>query len=198
MKNCIHYERIVLAKQFYNSNGFKYIDLPWTCTRMATNITLPVGFNAFSLTGQNPFPFMNSDLVGSGEQSFLQMMINDALPEGRYCGITPCFRDEIEDEIHGKYFLKLELIDTRKFKTEEMKASALHLMIKMAENFHKKWIKCIKVEIEKMSYDLLEKTSRVEVGSYKAMMNSGFEWICGTGLAEPRLSIVERETKLKK
>ena len=50
--------------------------------------------------------------MASAEQSFLELFLNKKIEYGRYCGITPCFRDETVDYLHNNFFMKVELIDT--------------------------------------------------------------------------------------
>ena len=91
---------------FYNASGWKQIDLDWTVENKISSITKPLDKKSFFID--------EKELVASGEQSFLQLMNDNKLKPGRYCGITPCFRDDEEDYLHSKYFMKVELIDTLK------------------------------------------------------------------------------------
>ena len=92
------------ALNFYNAACWKHIDLEWTVDSEASSSTKPSDKQSFFLG--------EKELVASGEQSFIQLMKEDKLKPGRYCGITPCFRDDEIDYLHSKYFMKVELIDT--------------------------------------------------------------------------------------
>jgi len=127
------------AREYYEEQGFKYVDVPWAVSRKAILLTRPPHITAepMSMTsgGMDFYP------VASAEQSFLQMQM-DALAAapsacqcsfafpmsaeamakhieavhsrritGSYCAITPCFRNEPKlDDQHQPYFLKCELI----------------------------------------------------------------------------------------
>jgi hypothetical protein len=93
------------ALDFYKALGYKYIEVPWLVRNEVTEVTRHEGAENFGVPA--------GDLVGSAEQSFIQMMMDGQLPPGRYCTISPCFRDEpVLDDLHQKHFMKLELIDT--------------------------------------------------------------------------------------
>ena len=98
------YKNISDSIKYYKSKGFTYIEAPWTVEKEVSAITKP--------KEKNDFFVKDKVLVGSGEQSFLQMIKNNHLKLGAYVCVTPCFRDEEEDETHKTYFLKTELIDT--------------------------------------------------------------------------------------
>src|SRR4051812_16678582 len=99
----IDYGLIAAALDYYKFCGFKEIDVPWTVSREITEMTKPVACKAFKTD--------LGDLVGSGEQGFMQMMKDGKLRDGRYVCCTPCFRDEINlNKFKKNYFLKVELI----------------------------------------------------------------------------------------
>ena len=58
--------------------------------------------------------------MASGEQSFLYLYLKNFLPKGKYQTVTPCFREEVFDETHTKYFMKNELIITDNVNKEEL------------------------------------------------------------------------------
>jgi len=170
----INWQRLMSAITYYNANGYKYIDLDWTVDKTTTIITKPLD--------KKDFFIYDKALVASGEQSFLQMIKDNKLPIGKYCGITPCFRDEIVDDLHSNYFMKVELIDTL-----EPNINGLNKMIKCAKLFFEEFIETRTIELADELYDI-ESLSGIELGSYGTRTYKNIEWVFGTGLAEPRLT----------
>lgn len=134
--------------------------------------------------------------VGSGEQSFIQLMKENKLSEGKFMCLTPCYREEsVLDDTHLKMFMKLELIDYRykwsqrdDFMAENL--VALSDMLLNVDNFYKNNISAYdKIEIIKSDanqYDIL--INDFEVGSYGIRETSYGQFIYGTGLALPRFN----------
>jgi hypothetical protein len=184
--NNINWRRLMSAMVFYNVEGFKYIDLDWTIPSNISEITKPEISKDVFIDGKA--------LVGSAEQSFLDMFINRNLEKGRYCGITPCFRDDIVDEIHNKYFIKVELIDTLNVNIESLmdiinkckRFFGMHCKPQVVEVKNEYKNKCN----DSNTYDIIDSKSGIELGSYGIREYNGFKWIFATGLAEPRLSKV--------
>lgn len=174
----INWKRLYEAIDFYDKNGYKYVDLDWCVSEEASNITKPLGKRAFFID--------DKELVASGEQSFLDMILCDELSYGKYCGITPCFRDEeVLDNIHQKYFMKVELIDT-----ENCNRNGLDNMMNIAMDFYKKHLNVELLKLEDLMYDIIDSKNKIELGSYGFRTYKDIKWIYGTGLAEPRLSKV--------
>jgi len=179
---------------FYQLNGFKYINTPWLISETINNITKPV-------EKQN-FYIKNETLVGSGEQSFIQLMANKTITDGNYITCTPCFRDEQTDDIHKTYFIKSELIMIGKECNPNIINDNLHKMINIALTFFQQYlqVKIIKTgeqpnsDEQPNSFDIIETTTETELGSYgireykNSDLDYDFKWIYGTACAEPRLS----------
>jgi hypothetical protein len=178
----INWKRLMSAITYYNTCGFKFIDLDWTVDIETSAITKPLY--------KKDFFIYNKALVASGEQSFLQMIIDGKLAPGKYCGITPCFRDEIPDELHSNWFMKVELIDIL-----YPNKGGLDNMISCAELFYKDFIKIKTIEIGNNLYDI-ESNSGIELGSYGIRKTIVGDYVFGTGLAEPRLSIALKNENL--
>jgi hypothetical protein len=124
-------------------------------------------------------------LVASAEQSFLYQYLKGFLPPGRFQAITPCFRDERFDVLHGRYFMKNELIITDSVAEEDLLG-----MIDVARRFFKKE-SGYAVDVSKISENTYDMSiNGVEVGSYGIRRCEYLEWIYGTGCAEPRFSQV--------
>lgn len=187
----IDYNKIVQAEDFYEKLGYKKVDAPWLCFDEAYLATKP------SDAGQN-FSTFAGNLVASGEQSFLQMMMNGIEIKKAQC-TTPCFRDEaVQDELHHQYFMKTELINT------DISKKNFTQMIKDACEFywHKQHIDLQIVEFTKNIYeplvDIVGYKSGIELGSYGLRTYKNFKWFFGTGVAEPRLSqVIEKEKFFK-
>jgi hypothetical protein len=177
--NNINWSRLVSALNFYNASGWKQIDLDWTVDSDVSLSTKPSDKQSFFLG--------EKELVASGEQSFLQLIKEGKLSSGRYCGITPCFRDDEEDYLHSKYFMKVELIDTL-----NVNMKSLEEIINSAKGFFSTFLD---VRVEKIGedlYDIVDAKTGFELGSYGIREYDNLKWIFGTGLAEPRLSKVLR------
>jgi hypothetical protein len=90
----------------YTHLGYQLIEVPWLVDQQAIDVTLPPGATPFTVSGCGEL----NQLVGSAEQSFIYLALQGKLLPGKYQALTPCFRDDKEDELHHKYFMKLELI----------------------------------------------------------------------------------------
>ena len=202
------------AREYYEEQGFKYVDVPWAVSRKAILLTRPPHITAepMSMTagGMDFYP------VASAEQSFLQMQmdaVNAGSPiTGSYCAITPCFRNEPKlDEQHQPYFLKCELISWVPIdgKLSEQVAQ-MHHMIDTARQFFEDEgleVECVPnpegmhdpIGVNGQAFDVVSFRTNVEVGSYGIREHASVgRWIYGTGIAEPRFSyalIVEEAAK---
>jgi len=172
----INYHYIADAIRFYTKAGFQYIDVPWAVDELISNITKP--------PHANNFQFKDKVLVASGEQSFLQLIKDKALPKGAYMCVTPCFRDEQNlTETHKQYFMKVELIQTDDTSEERL----LHI-IDLCHYFFNEYLDCNSVKMQDGTYDI-ESKKGIELGSYGIRSHPDIgTWIYATGCAEPRLS----------
>ncbi len=172
----IDYQKIAAAIGFYKQNDYEYTDVPWTVSEDTMLITAP------SKSG-----IIGSDfgcLVGSAEQSFLQMIKDKELPLGKYVACTPCFRNDENDFFHRQYFVKVELI-----RTDKVDAEALDEMLNMCLGFFNVYVPSF-IEKTDSGFDILSE-HRIELGSYGIRSHPDVgSWVYGTGCAEPRLSIV--------
>ena len=176
----IDYLKIADALIFYQELGYKLIEVPWVISEEAERIT------------GHPHPRCTSflgDHVASAEQSFLELILRKELPEGKYVACTPCFRNDNCDEIHHKWFIKVELINFLGYKTIPSDKAAIltDQIIQDAMLFYKRYteIGLLKTDI---GMDITAKD--IELGSYGYREHNDFSWIYGTGIAEPRLSYV--------
>ena len=126
-------------------------------------------------------------MIGSGEQYFLNEIYNKRLQPGKYCCATPCFRDDAEDDLHGLYFFKVELIDTE--------YQDLNAMITIAQEFFRLEgleTNLVKVKSNHLQRDLVVAGPNIELGSYGVREHPEVgAWTYGTGLAEPRFTIAK-------
>ena len=175
------FDTINQANFYYQLHGFKYIQTPWLVKDEISNITKPEDKKNF---------YINDDvLVASGEQSFLQIILEGEIQPGKYCTTTPCFRDETEDILHKRYFMKTELIIWDYKENNSITEEELLNMTELATSFFEKYlpVKCVKTNI---GYDILDTNSNVELGSYGIREYENIRWMYGTGCAEPRFSHV--------
>jgi hypothetical protein len=171
----IDYRLIAESIDFYEVNGFKRIESPWTVSEYVDNLTKPEGVLSFQLKHNNKC------LVASGEQSFLYLYLKDFLPKGQYQTTTPCYRFESFDYLHTKYFIKNELI-----KTDLVNNSELDKIIEICFNFFKNYINDVNIVQTAIGFDVMYRD--YELGSYGIRENEFLKWIYATGCAEPRLS----------
>ncbi len=128
------------------------------------------------MSSKNP---LNSSI---GLSSTLKPIKENKLPNGKYCGLTPCFRDEkILDNLHQQYFMKVELINTI-----NVNKNSLTEMINFAKNFFNNYLKTEVIQIDENSFDIFG--NGIELGSYGIRKYNNTKYIYGTGCAEPRLS----------
>ena len=177
VKNNIDYYKLFDSLEYFKSNNFKYVDLDWIVDEYVSNITKP--------SDRKNFYINDKVLVASAEQSFLELIINNKLEYGRYCGITPCFRDEIVDYLHNNFFMKVELIDTM-----NTTIKSLNEIIDICLNNFNKYLPCEILQIDDITFDIIDSKNKIELGSYGIRMYNNFSWIYATGLAEPRLTNV--------
>lgn len=176
----IDHTKIAAAEAYYEAAGFKKIDVPWVIDRQAYQATFP--------EGRFPFFTLGGFLPASGEQSFIQLLLDGKLSPGRYQCTTPCFRDESEyDEIHLPYFYKVELIEITP------QAKSWIPLAELARVFFSRYCETEIAYYKVLPFeenDIVEKSTKIELGSYGRRHYKGLMWNYGTGLAEPRLSQV--------
>lgn len=194
------YDNIARSVDFYRSRGYHKVDAPWYVGMIAYYATRPEGSTDLVLMqippgGDEPIMCERPYMVASGEQSFIQMMLDGVHLQRAVC-VTPCFRHEARvDRYHRRHFMKCELINA-----QDVDEGHLIDMIHDACSFFESLRMTVRVvRTGDMSYDILEKHSRSELGSYgiRELTVSGrpdrLRWIYGTGCAEPRTSTVISE-----
>ncbi len=187
----INYGIIQSSIDYYESKGFQRIESPWTVTRAVSEITKPKGAKEFALEHED-----KKVLVASGEQSFLYLYLKGFLPLGCYQTVTPCWRHDSFDQLHTKYFVKNELIDTKNVTTER-----LDEIVNIAYGFFLNYFPKDKLTITgngitNDAYDIVY--DGIELGSYGIRYCDYVEWVYATGVAEPRLSSTIKKFELLK
>jgi hypothetical protein len=175
----IDYMKIATAVEHYKTLGYEYIEAPWLVGRETIDVTKPPDSQYFDT--------LFGHLVGSGEQSFIHIR-SHLEPGHKYQCVTPCFRDDVTDEFHRMYFMKLELIEVMGGKEEDDEEEALEDMIDDAWEFFSLYAREESMETVDNEDGTDIEINGIEVGSYGVRTYGGFTWAYGTGVAEPRLS----------
>jgi hypothetical protein len=164
----VDYQLLAKAYRAYQHMGFTYVEVPWVVSEDGVTKTLP--------SDRLADPLDDKYLVGSAEQSLVELMAQGIkLPN--YCfAITPCFRQEpVLDETHQRYFMKLELF---------CPFSGKAIMLRKCASI---FMRQIGADPAIDGEDLL--VNGIEVGSYYNREN----YSCGTGIALPRFSVALRK-----
>lgn len=167
--------RMIRAVEFYSKLGYTLVDAPQCVDLDVSQHTKPAGVPETFHRGIKVY-------VGSAEQSFLQMRRDGELTAGRYMAVTPCVRHEpVLDSTHYQVFLKLELISVG--------LSEDRLLCSHAKEFFNSEGVLTEEVITDIGVDL--ESGGIELGSYGTRtMLDGTQYTYGTGLAEPRMSVV--------
>ena len=178
----IDYNLLNKAIDFYSEKGYQRIEVPWMVTEEVDSITRPKDVKPFVVNEKN------KNLIASGEQGFLYLMMKGQLPPGKYQTLTPCFRNDIHDFEHSKQFMKIELINTISIVEgiSEIMSASLEFFETIFDLKDLKFILNGNTE-----YDINFKD--IELGSYGYRKYKHLEWIYGTGLAEPRTSRIIKQ-----
>lgn len=179
----IDYGKINNSISHYTKFGFSRIESPWTVTEEISSVTKPIGAEEFTIKEKNKV------LVASGEQSFLYLYSKGFLPRGKFQTVTPCFRNDLHDKSHKKYFIKNELINT-----EDTSHDALRDIVDNALKFFTPYFDKGVVwqqhfnDINQIDIVAKQNDTVIELGSYGIRECEFLKWVYGTGCAEPRLS----------
>jgi hypothetical protein len=181
----IDYQKIADAVIFYRSLGYNMVDAPWFVSRQALEVTAPPNKRYCS-------SFLG-DMVASGEQSFIQLWMDDVLKDGLHVCVTPCFRDEeVVDKLHLNRFLKVELIEIN----PSVPLASIEQMILDAADFFSYYVGMKNIEVINTDIGKDIVCKGIELGSYgyREQLIDGkmMKWAYGTGCAEPRLSQVQK------
>lgn len=176
----VSWRDVSTAVSIYEAAGFQYVEAPWIVSTEAVEVTLPPDREGLNCP--------DGALVGSAEQAFIELMIRGQIVPGKYVAAGPCFRDDPVDELHHRTFFKVELIELQRTKfsspaakVQEMAETALDLFQRLGAE---------QAKIIKTSEGLDITLRGIELGSYGKRSYKGWHWVYGTGLAEPRFSMV--------
>lgn len=185
MKGCsqtIDWRLLYKAQIHYEKFGFKYIEVPWQVSEKAIRSTLPEG-NSLEVANKG-------NLVGSAEQSFVQMMLDGDIEPGRYMAVSPCFRNEVYlNDLWQSHFMKLELMIIHSEPHSE--AMCRELVSNAVTFFNKHSLHEVHTEATIDGTDIM--LGNIELGSYGYREYEGYSWSYGTGVAEPRFSYAMRQ-----
>lgn len=175
----IDYTLLGEACNYYKGLGYKQIETPWIVSPEA---------NGKTYEGETDYAFALKDdreLVCSAEQGFVQMWMDGNLKlDKMYFSVSPCFRNEVNDATHSKWFMKLELC---KF---SHCASEFGLLLSDAHSFFDDVGHVVAQVVPGNSLDLM--AGDLEIGSYGSReMSKGLYLNYGTGLALPRFTLAQ-------
>lgn len=106
------WSNLIRAVAFYETRGYEFIEAAWHASPQAIGVTLPPGCNYTEAREAVAGRTAALALVGSAEQSFLDLWLRGLLPDQRkVVALTPCFRlaDDCTATCHHPYFMKAEL-----------------------------------------------------------------------------------------
>lgn len=172
----INYKLLDESINHYTNKGFQRIETPWMVTEAVDSITRPRDVEPYVVDAKK------KNLIASGEQGFLYLYLKEYLPLGKFQTVTPCFRNDVFDFTHTKYFMKNELIQT-----ESVTISNLEEVVDNAlQMFQPYFTKPLSVIKAPDGFDINH--GEYELGSYGIRECEFLKWIYGTGWTEPRMS----------
>lgn len=189
------------AKTFYEHKGFEDIEVPWIVSEEACNITKPPNGSNIYVNNINLYSG-HKCLVASGEQGFLQLILDNKLKDGScYQTTTACFRNEREyNNLYNPYFMKTELIYVDLKQKQDMPYMLDHILRISQDFFRHIGVEAKLHRLGEFEYDIFDKHFNIELGSYGIRNYKDFRWVYGTGLALYRTEEVmrlQREYKRK-
>lgn len=177
----INWHNISNAIDFYQSLGYKYIEVPWFVSKRAIEATFP--------TNSNKFTCNIGTMVGSAEQSFIQLMLDNKIEADKYVAASPCYRDDIIDELHSLTFFKVEIISIFN-KKEILKLNYdLNDIVYNAKEFFNILAPYKKIDVISTKEGIDLEINGIEIGSYGIRSLENWNWVYGTGYADPRFSL---------
>lgn len=177
-----------LSEALRHYSNFTYVDAAWTAS-----------FAALMTTTPHPRYITRSQaglLVGSAEQSFIDLKLRGKLAPGRYIAVTPCFRHvdalETQDAYHQPYFMKAELIHLAEEPLSKSEAVALlsqarqFFLAQSPDHLETQVRERLKIVPTQDGFDL--ELNGIELGSYGVRSAGDMHWAYGTAIAEPRFT----------
>ena len=182
----IDYQILANAIAFYSQKGFNEISVPWIVSKYISDITMPADRTA-TFARTKCIEYVDPVLVGSAEQSFLQLRLDGNLPDGKYQATSPCFRDE-SDDTHFPYFMKNELIVIRNSGVEDADEFCKEHLLMPAYEFMRSINSSVYIVQTDAGWDIMK--GDLELGSYGYRYHASIGyWFYGTGVALPRISM---------
>ena len=197
MQEAIDYNLLNKALKYFSKRGFKQVEVPWRVSKEAIEGT----FNS-----RESFKSDDKFLIGSAEQGFLELYLQNKLTSNQLMSVSPCFRNEKEDYFHQQEFMKLELIcfldklADLDFRFNDEYSNVKRLVISFI-------IKKLKIKTSDIfilgtnesnsiySEDIL--VNGIEYGSYGIRQFQDKYYIYGTGIALPRASKILKSIERK-
>ena len=192
MQKIIDYKLLNKAVKFFSKKGFTQIEVPWRVSKESINATFDVNLS---------FKSDDKFLIGSAEQGFLELIIQNKLRNTMAMSVSPCFRNDFEDSFHQKEFIKLELMYCSNHIIKETE-TIYNIFMSYVLKFITKKLKVHKSRITIMatndsnsiySEDIL--IDNIEYGSYGIRRFKDIYYIYGTGIALPRASTILNNSK---
>ena len=169
-----------IATNFFNSKGYIQIEVPWIISSKASMTTSP------SIQHVYHADLVREHFIGSAEQGFIQLIYDQSpklKPDEYYFAISPCFRRDKPDELHSRWFMKLELFAL----LPNMRGNDVVAHFKRdAATLHKF---LFDVDMEFAANGDLE-FNGIEYGSYGIREIGKQSYVYGTGLALPRAQLL--------
>lgn len=192
---------LIDAVSHYERLGYQLIDVPYLVDVDVSNLTKPWFVDNLHHDNKKVY-------VGSGEQSFIQLMKERKINKGKYMCITPCYRDEKDlDKLHLRMFMKLELINisdelNKPCFIQQQGKRIVYEVLNDAKEFFDQYsdnIRIIQTGTHRvndwmgsnifgscMEHDILN--NDIEIGSYGIRETLYGRFVYGTGLALPRFN----------
>lgn len=181
----INYKILADAIKYYKGINYIETNMPWYVEENIHNITFEITNSKWKLPS-------GDILLGSAEQGFINQMLNHNLV-GKFQATTPCFRDDIADELHQEHFIKTELF----INESEDFNKTLDEMVNDVFNFLTKYVDVTRINFINTSLETRTRSidieiDGIEIGSYGIREykygDKIYTWVYGTGIALPRFS----------
>lgn len=183
----IDYNLLNKALKYFSKKGFVQVEVPWRVSKRAIEGTFD---------SRQSFKANDKFLIGSAEQGFLELCLQDNLKDFKYnqlMSVSPCFRNEIPDYFHQQEFIKLELIYFSDIQIDKDVQYNIFREFVVSFIIKKLKIKTANIVILETkdnnsiySEDIL--INGIEYGSYGIRQFQDKYYIYGTGIALPRAS----------
>lgn len=185
MQEIIDYNLLNKAIKFFSKHGFQQTEVPWRVSKEAIEGTFD---------SRQSFKSDDKFLIGSAEQGFLELYLQNKLTSNQLMSVSPCFRNEQEDYFHQKEFMKLELIYFSNFKIIKddtqfivFRRFVINFIIKKLK-IKSEYIVVMQTKDESSIYSEDILINGIEYGSYGIRRFQDKYYIYGTGIALPRAS----------